>query len=151
MASVLLVLATVTTGLYVGLFYAFQFVFMPTLGKGTDGEFTVVMQRINRVIVNPWFMALFLGVVLWPLIAVFTADAKLLTGLGLACNVLSHAITIGGNIPLNQALDRAALDTREQQLAAREAFEVKWNRLHAARTAVGVAGLVLLTCATLAQ
>ncbi|MQY16272.1 hypothetical protein SRB5_64700 [Streptomyces sp. RB5] len=151
MASVLLVLATVTTGLYVGLFFAFRFVFMPALGQGSDDEFTAVMRRINRVIVNPWFLALFLGVILWPLLAVFLADDRLLAGLGLAANVVSHGITIGGNIPLNGALDRAPLDTPEQRLAAREAFEVRWNRLHTARTVVGVAGFALLTCATLAQ
>ncbi|MFC7219809.1 DUF1772 domain-containing protein [Streptomyces polyrhachis] len=151
MTSAVLVLAVVTTGLYAGVMYAFQFIIMPTLGRGSDAEFTAVMRRINQVIVNPWFLVLFLGIVLWPLLAVVLAEEKLLAALALGCTVLAHLVTVAGNIPLNEALGKAPVATPEERLAAREAFEARWLRLHAVRTLLCVVAAVLLACAALAR
>ncbi|WP_414647244.1 anthrone oxygenase family protein [Chitinophaga sp.] len=62
-------------------------------------------------------------------------------------------VTIGGNVPLNNALDKADLTAAgEAELAGyRAAFEQRWNRLNTLRTVAAVAtvGLVIAGCIAL--
>ncbi|MFI6960485.1 DUF1772 domain-containing protein [Streptomyces sp. NPDC050255] len=147
MASLFLTLALITTGLYAGFMLTFLVAIMPGLAALSDAGFTAAMRRFNEKVPGPVFLVLFLGVIAFPAVAVFTEygeDGWPLVAMALACAVVSHLVTIAGNIPLNQALAEAE---GGDDSAARTAFEARWNVLHRVRTALSLAAFVLLAAA----
>jgi uncharacterized membrane protein len=60
-------------------------------------------------------------------------------------------ITLFGNVPLNEILDKSDLQVSSpQQLKElRSLFEVKWNRLHLIRTITSILSFILLTISLL--
>ncbi len=149
-----LVAATITTGLIAGLLYAYACSVMIGLSRTDDRTFVDVMQRINVAIVNGWFLISFFGAL------VFTAAAAVLHLHGdgrpvlpwivaaLVLYVAALVITIGVNIPLNNALAAAGDPDRIADLAAvRERFEATWVRWNIARAVASTAGLGCLTWA----
>ncbi|WP_432059643.1 DUF1772 domain-containing protein [Streptomyces sp. S1] len=150
MATLLLALAVVCTGLYAGFMLVFLTGVMPALARLTDAEFVTAMRRINEYVPRAVFLTVFLGVVAFPAAALLVpvdgrTDAQtwlLLAGLG--CAVLNHAVTLGGNIPLNNALASAPAG---DPAAVRAAFEKRWNGFHRARTALIAVAFGLLTAA----
>lgn len=144
MASLFLTLAVITTGLYAGFMLTFLVAVMPGLAALSDEGFTAAMRRFNEKVPGPAFLVLFLGVIAFPAVAAFTEygeDGWLLVVVALVCAVVSHLVTIAGNIPLNQAL---AESEGGDDSAARTAFEARWNTLHRFRTALSLAAFVLL-------
>ena len=142
-----LVAATVATGLSAGVFYTFQVSITRALAAVDDTQYVAVFQSINRTIVNPWFVSVFLGAPALAAAALVTNwdtddSATWLIAAGLALQIATVAITAFGNIPLNEALDRRGVVSGEAATAARTAFERPWNRLHLARTVTSVAGFV---------
>ncbi|WP_306329444.1 anthrone oxygenase family protein [Streptomyces venezuelae] len=152
MASLLLALAVGCTGLYAGFMLIFQTGIMPALARLTDAEFVVVMRRINEAVPRAVFLLVFLGVVAFPLAAFLvpgdgrTGTQKWLVLAGLACAVLNHVVTVGGNVPLNNAL-AASESTGDEPSAVRAAFERRWNGFHRVRTPLVTAAFGLLTAA----
>ncbi|MER6096988.1 anthrone oxygenase family protein [Streptomyces sp. NPDC001728] len=152
MATLLLALAVGCTGLYAGFMLIFQAGIMPALARLKDAEFVTAMRRINESVPRGVFMAVFLGVVAFPAAAFFvpadgrTDTQKWLVLMGLVAAVLNHAVTVGGNIPLNTAL-AASESTGEAPAAVRAAFEKRWNGFHRIRTALVVAAFGLLAAA----
>jgi uncharacterized membrane protein len=149
-----LVAATMAMGLLAGLFYAFTVSVMPGLGR-TDGRtFVDAMQRINVAIINPWFFVGFFGA---PVLTIVAAALHLRAGwrTGLpwiaAAFVLygvAFVITIGVNIPLNDALAAAGSPDRIGDLAqVRDRFEATWVRWNIARTVAFTAAFGCLTWA----
>lgn len=65
---------------------------------------------------------------------------------GLVCAVLNHLVTMGGNVPLNNALASA---TSSPDSEVRVSFESKWNALHLVRTLFTVAAFALMVAAAL--
>ena len=59
--NLVLVSATVTTGLVAGLLGGFACAVMPALRGADDRTFVDVMQRINVAILNPVFLTVFMG------------------------------------------------------------------------------------------
>lgn len=49
------------TGLGAGVFYTFQVSILRALGEVDDAAYVTTFQSINRTIVNPWFVSVFLG------------------------------------------------------------------------------------------
>ncbi|WP_426363956.1 DUF1772 domain-containing protein [Streptomyces sp. E-08] len=157
MATLLLALAVGCTGLYAGFMLIFQTGIMPALARLTDPEFVTAMRRINEYVPKPVFLVVFLGVVAFPAAAFLvpedgrTDTQKWLVLAGLVCAVLNHLVTIGGNVPLNNALassERApADDPAGGASAVRAAFEQRWNALHRVRTALITVAFGLLTAA----
>ncbi|MFE9300493.1 DUF1772 domain-containing protein [Streptomyces sp. NPDC006856] len=150
MTSLILVLATIATGLYAGFMLTFLTGVMPGLAELTDEQFTAAIRRFNEKVPGPVFLVLFLGVVALP-------AAAFLTGLGehdgvaglvilaaVTCSVAGHLVTVAGNIPLNNAL---AASEGGADSAARAAFESRWNTLHRVRTLLSLAAFVLLVVA----
>ena len=153
--TTVLAAAGVATGLSAGIFAAFQVAIMPGLKSVNDDAFVATFQQINRAIINPAFISVFIGAPV--LLGVATAswwreDRAVATWLGAACilQIANVVITGRGNIPLNDALDRAGDVTGSQATAARRAFEAPWNRLHLIRTAASVASAVAVGIATVA-
>ena len=151
MFSPFMMAAVITAGLYAGFMLTFLIAIMPGLGVLPDDMFTATMRRFNEKVPGPVFLVVFFGVVAFPAAALLTSGGRdggerLLVAGALACAVVSHLITIAGNIPLNNAL--AASEGGDDH-AARAAFEPRWNRLHRIRTVVTIASFALLAAVAL--
>ena len=143
-----LLLSILSTGLMAGLFYAYSVSVNPGLGLLNDASYLRAMQSINRAILNPIFFRTFIGTLL--LLSVSTwLEYSLVGKTGtfywlLASSLLYFfgvfLVTVIGNVPLNNTLDRFNIDeaTTEAVEQQRLAFEGPWNRLHLIRTLANV-------------
>ncbi len=154
MSQLVFILSTLSTGLVAGLMYAYSCSINPGLGRLTDHEYLTAMQSINRAILNPLFFMTFMGtLVLLPVSAWLSYDTSRF-GYFLAATIVYaigvFGVTIAGNVPLNEALDKFNIGTAspEQLSAQRSLFEQKWNMFHAIRTVANVlsALLAILGC-----
>jgi len=60
--TIVLILATLTSGLVAGVYAFYAHTVMPGLGRAGDRTFVAGFQALDRAIVNPWFMvSAFLG------------------------------------------------------------------------------------------
>jgi uncharacterized membrane protein len=144
--SVVLIAATISTGLIAGLMYTFAIAVMPGLKRTDDRTFVTAMQWINIRIVNGWFLLCYLGALLLIVVAgvlAFTSDESTLLPWLISAFVLygaTLAITGAANIPLNNQLDEAGPPDQIADLAAvRQRFEAPWLRWHAIRTFTAIA------------
>ncbi len=149
--SVLLV-AAVVAGLQAGTYFTWSTGVMPGLARVDDRTFVAAVQQMNIAIVNPVFIATFLGA---PILA---GAAAVLAGpqarpWAIAATVLAVgtlAISFAGNIPLNNALDAAGPVDRIRDLAAvRADFETLWVRLNIGRCLTSAGALACLAMAAL--
>jgi uncharacterized membrane protein len=154
----ILFLSAVATALISGLFYAWSCSVIPGLARVSDTTYLEAMQQINRAILNPVFFISFLGTALllpvctWlQYSAALTPRFWLLVMASLIYLVGTFGVTIAGNVPLNNMLDKFHLATASvQDLAAmRTKFENAWVYLHTIRTVAGVITLVLVIIACL--
>jgi uncharacterized membrane protein len=143
-----LVAAAITLGLSAGLFYTYSASVMLGLGRSDDRTFVQAMQNINVAIVNPWFMAHFLGALVLTALAAalhIPRDGRSVLPWIVAALVLYLvAIVVTGalNIPLNNQLEAArGVDTAEGLAAARAQFEDAWMRWNIVRTVASTAAL----------
>lgn len=148
----------VTTGLMSGLLYGWSVSVIPGTRRISAGNYVDTMQHINRAIINPAFVIPFMGI---PLVlggaAVMQFRAGdhrrgwLLAGATATYVVGVLGVTIGRNVPLNDALD--AFDLRGSTTDAidrrRASYETPWNRWHHLRTAGSVASFALAAAAAL--
>ena len=144
--------ATVATGLQAGTYYTWASGVMPGLARVDDRTFVHAMQQMNIAIVNPVFMATFLGAPILAGVAVAMAPSSARPWVigGLAFAVATVAITAVGNIPLNNAIDAAGDIDRITDLAAvRESFESSWVKWNVVRAVTSTASLAALAWAAL--
>jgi uncharacterized membrane protein len=148
---ILVVCATIGVGLMSGLYWSFAIAVMPGLKDADDRVFVSVMQTINRRIQNVWFISLFLASVLLP---VATAVTLLVSGdaetrasgiAGAVLAILPFAITVAGNIPLNNTLESVG-DSGEikDPATVRWTYEGPWTRLNLWRTVSSTLAFVVL-------
>jgi uncharacterized membrane protein len=134
---VALVLATISSGLIAGLFYGYHVAVVTALRAVDDRTYVKLNQSVNKHILNGGFFLPYLGSAVFSAVAavlLFGGDhgsVLLPTGLAFLFNVAAILVTGGGNIPLNNAIDRSTLD---QAATARERFEKPWNRFNALRS-----------------
>ncbi|WP_330250979.1 DUF1772 domain-containing protein [Nocardia sp. NBC_00565] len=136
-----LVAATLATGLIAGVFYAYAISVMPALNRTGDRTMIDVMQKINVVIINPWFMIGFLGTVGFTVVAAALHLGKdhrttlIWLGVALVLNVIAFAVTSGLNVPLNDQLaaagDPAQIGDLVKVRADFESAWVRWNIIRA--------------------
>ena len=143
-----LVAAAITLGLSAGLFYTYSASVMLGLGRSDDRTFVQAMQNINVAIVNPWFMAHFLGALAFTALAAalhIPGDGRPVLPWILAALVLylvTIVITARFNIPLNNQLETArGVDTADGFAAARAQFEAAWVRWNIVRSAASTGAL----------
>ena len=155
-----LLAATVTTGLTAGLLFAFACAVMPSLSGADDATFVDVMQRINLAIVNAWFLACLDGALALGVLSVVlhlgSRSRPVLVWIvaGVLCYLVALAVTGLVNVPLNDTL-AAAGDPhagsgagRIGDLAAfRAHFEGRWVTWHLVRTVAATASLGCLAWA----
>lgn len=140
---VVLIAATISMGFIAGAFFLYAHAIMPGLARTDDRTFVGAFQALDRGIVNPWFMVTsFMGAL------VFTAAALFLhlgddwsavlpwVIVALVLYAVSFVMTIGVNVPLNDALKAAGdPDTISDLRKARTDFnEPRWNRFNLIRT-----------------
>ncbi|MEV5750238.1 anthrone oxygenase family protein [Actinoallomurus sp. NPDC052308] len=152
--TVLLLAATVTTGLMAGLFAAFAYSVMPGLRRSDDRAFVEVMQNINKAIINGWFMLCFMGAL------VFLIGAAVLAWRGhgrpalpwivaaLVLYLVMFFVTSGVNVPLNNQLAKAGHPRHLAELAAvRHQFEARWVTWNVVRAVANLAAFACLAWA----
>ncbi|MFB7123390.1 MULTISPECIES: DUF1772 domain-containing protein [Streptomycetaceae] len=146
--------ATVTCGLTAGLFYGFSCSVMPALARAEDRTFIEVMQRINKAILNGWFVLGFVGALLATAAAValhLPSDGHDVLPATIAALVLYIAmigVTRSVNIPLNDELEAAGSPQRIADPAAvRSRFEARWVRFNVLRTLLSTGALACLAWA----
>ena len=149
--NIVLVAATVLTGLASGAIVLYAHTIMPGLKKTDDRTFVGAFQSMDRAIINPWFMTTFFGALI--LIAV---AAVLHLGVGqrsvvpwlVAAFVLYLAvviITMAVNVPLNDAIKAAGDPDRINVAQVRHAFnESKWAAWNYVRVAAASGAFVIL-------
>jgi uncharacterized membrane protein len=124
----------VLNGLLAGVYLAFVVAVMPALRGLPDDTFVTVMNRINEVIVNPAFLAVFLGAPLLTVTLALTRREPVAIVAAVAA-VIALVVTVVANVPLNDAL---------AQGGGRASFEAPWTLWHYLRTAAATAAFVLL-------
>ena len=148
------IVALLGSALIGGIFFAFSNFIMQALARVPSAEGIAAMQRINVVVINRWFLGVFIGTAAICLLLAGTA----ITGwqsaaspwllAGAACYVAgTFVVTIAGNVPLNDKLaevnpgEPAALQIWEHYLE-------RWTRLNTARAGAAM-GAALLLCVAL--
>lgn len=150
----------VSAGLMAGLFFGWAVSVIPGTLRTDDHTYVTTMTSINVAIVNPAFIVPFLVTPLLLGAAAITTwragDQR--RGLLLASAAATYvvgvlAVTFGGNVPLNNALDAfpAATATPNELAAQRAAYEGPWNRWHNLRTAASIASFGLAAAAVLVE
>lgn len=138
----ILLAATLATGLQAGTYYTWASGVMPGLARVDDRTFVSSMNHINVAIVNPVFLATFLGApaLAAAAVAVGPPGARGWAVAGLVLALGTVAITAVGNVPLNDALAAGG---------SRTDFETAWVRWNAARAVTSTASLACLAWAAL--
>ncbi|MEE6130336.1 anthrone oxygenase family protein [Chryseobacterium arthrosphaerae] len=153
MITLVLIITAVLTALIGGLFYAYSCSVVLGLGKLSDAEYLKAMQYINREILNPVFFLSFMGTaILLPVSAflfrgqpafifLLLASAAYLVGV--------FGVTVAGNVPMNDMLDRFDISgaTSDAIKQMRDNFESRWNFLNNIRTVFSVISIILTVCA----
>ena len=148
---VLTVLAIVGTGLVAGLFFAFSTSIMPGLARLPKPAAALAMQQANRTILNPLFLAVFVGTAL---ICLLVAVAALISGpagavwlvIGALLYVLGgFVVTMVVNVPMNNRLDAADPDSAAGAGIWTEYLSrwTAWNHFRAVVSALATASLAV--------
>lgn len=151
---IVLYVAVLLTGLSAGLFFAWQVSVIPGTRLTQDSTYLETMQKINRAIINPPFMLIFLGALLIQILSVFiylntSLTFWLILGATVFYGIGTIIVTGLGNVPLNDTLDTLPLNNLndEEILKQRQDYETPWNRLHLIRTGFSVLSFMLLLMA----
>jgi uncharacterized membrane protein len=155
--NIILVIGGTLSGLIAGLYYAFHVAFVPALRAMDPRGHIKAMQELNSRIKNPVFFITFFGPSLFlPLAAYLHRDGPQFVWLVVAS--LLHivggvGVTIGGNIPLNEKLDKVDVNQISESEADRIRQEFQgagtpWMSFHYVRTITTTiaTALVLIVC-----
>jgi uncharacterized membrane protein len=151
-----LIAATMSMGLMAGVFGLYAHTVMPGLGRTDDRTFVGAFQAIDRAIINPWFLAGgFVGALVFTALAAvlhLPADRQSVLpwiAVALVLYLAVFVITVGVNVPLNDAIKAAGDPDRIADLAAvRERFdEARWVRWNNVRTVASTAAFGCLAWA----
>lgn len=144
MLTVLALLTCVGAGIIGGVFYAFSTFVMQALAQLPPHQGMAAMQRINVVVLNPWFLGVFMATALLALacaIAAFLPWTPYRSPWLLAGGLLylgTFLITGLRNVPLNERL--AHLDAAVPEATGAWVVYVRtWTFWNHARTAAAIA------------
>ncbi len=148
---IVLILGILFTGLTAGLCFTWSNAVTPGIGRLDNLTFLKSFQSMNRVIINGRFIVVFFGPVLLLFLNSYLfksnstsfwlfliAAILFFIGIGL--------VTIFGNVPLNEILDKSKLETlsKIELQELRNKFEQAWNNWHTIRTVSSFSAFVLL-------
>ncbi|MGY6647957.1 anthrone oxygenase family protein [Wenyingzhuangia sp. IMCC45574] len=149
MKTIILFTAIALTGLSAGLFYAWEVSVIPGTKRINDVAYIQVMQSINRAIINPAFMMVFLGTFFVQLFCLYQYRGTSLFVVILIATLVyflgTILVTILGNVPLNNALDLLSLENISiaELTEYRTEYQSKWNLYHKLRTVFSVLSFVV--------
>ncbi len=141
--------ATLTTGLVAGTFALYAHTIMPALKSTDDRTFVGAFQALDRAIINRWFMAGGFGgaLVLTVVAGVVNLHRAALPWIlvALALYVLAFIVTVAVNVPLNDAIKAAGAPDHIRDLAQVRAqfHEARWAAWNLVRT---IASVVAFGC-----
>jgi uncharacterized membrane protein len=146
LTAVVATVALVLTGAVSGVFFAFSVSVLPGLDALRPDQAVAAMTSMNRAILNPLFLASFVG----PPLVASLAGVLLLTGDATGAALLFFAAaavyvlgaiapTAAVNVPLNNALEAAPEPAEE----AWSAYSRRWTRWNHWRTVASLAALAL--------
>jgi uncharacterized membrane protein len=125
MRELLTLFCALGCGLIAGFFYAFSVGLMKALGRLPPTQGIAAMQSINVVVINPWFLSVFLGTAVSCLVLLFGGIARWrIPGApylvaGSAFYLLgSFLVTMAFNVPRNNALAALAPNAADAQAQA---------------------------------
>ena len=138
--EVVLIAATMAMGLMAGVFGIYSNAIMPGLRRTDDRTFVAAFQSIDRAIINPAFMATFLGALALTALAALlhlTSNGRPLLpwiAAALVLYLVVFVITIRVNVPRNNEIKAASdVDRITDPHAVRVRFNedrwVRWNHL----------------------
>ena len=143
--ALLTALSAATVG---GVFFGFSSFVMKALAQLPAAQGVAAMQRINTVVINPWFMGVFMGTLLLSIacmVAALMTGSVALLAAGLLYAVGTFGVTVAFNVPRNNQLAR--LDATTSEAAAYwPAYVREWTRWNHVRTGAALASAV---CAVL--
>jgi uncharacterized membrane protein len=149
--------ATFLMGLIAGLFYSYSCSVNLGLSKLSDIEYLKAMKSINKEILNPWFFLSFMGSLVvtplstWLYYETNGTDASfyLLLTASMLYVLGVFGVTVVGNVPLNNALEKLDIEggAHQEMSTKRIDFEIPWNRFHFIRTLANSMALALLVFA----
>jgi uncharacterized membrane protein len=151
--TVILVSTIFLTGLMAGIFFTWSNAVKPGIGKLSDIEYLRALQSMNRVILNNTFRIVFLGAIIAvALLPVFYINLfpKNIFWVFISSLVIYligvFGVTVFGNIPLNEILDKTNLETItiEEVNTLRQNIEAKWNNLNLIRSISSAITFLLL-------
>lgn len=149
---ILTIVLVLLLGLSAGLCFTWTNAVTPGIGQLDDLGYLSAFQQMNRSIINPLFILVFFGPFFLGLINLYlykNASSTIIWLLIFAIAIYFFGVllvTIFGNVPLNEILDKtdfgkASLEDLKQ---LREQFEDKWNRLHLIRTISSAIAFILI-------
>jgi uncharacterized membrane protein len=152
-----LALATLTTGLVAGVFYAWSVTVIPGLADLPDASYVASMNAMTERIANPLFFASFLGAVPFLVLALVVHLRRPRSGriwlIALACVLYivgGFLMTMIMSAPMAYQLTSVDPEAPARVLAeARDAYEGPWNFWNGVRTVFSTLAFVALMGACL--
>lgn len=155
MPRIVLLLATLSTGLFAGFCFCYAFVVIPTLSGLDDQQYVQMMRKLNDSVPSVPFFAVFVGSLLWTLVALAlhtplhpTRQTWLIAAAAVFC-LIAVVVSVAIEVPANGRLAAEITNTAAQYHQARHGFERTWNAWHAVRTGALTLALGLLAGACL--
>ena len=150
--NITIVVLVILTGLSAGLCFTWSNAVTSGIGRLDNLGYLSAFQQMNRTILNPLFVIVFFGPLLLGITNLYVfrnASNYLIWLLILAIAIYFFGVllvTIFGNVPLNDILDKTELTTagKDELSQLRDMFELKWNRLHLIRTISSIVSFTLL-------
>ena len=145
--------AILSTGLMAGIFFTWSNAVKPGIGKLSDLEYLKALQSMNRVILNiPFKIVFFISIISVALVPLLYFDLYpsnifwLFIFAFVSYWVGAFSVTLFGNIPLNEKLDKINLKSISSQKIKllRESIESNWNNLNLIRTISSFMAFLLL-------
>lgn len=149
----LTLLFVVGSGLMAGVFYGFSVIVMRALERVPSSVGIEVMQAINVVVINLWFMVVFLGSGLISAVLIVAAlfgqgdTSPVLTIIGgLLYLVGTFLVTITFNVPRNNALDAVNADSIQAAQLWKQ-YLPEWTTWNTVRSVAALLASLVLTLA----
>lgn len=149
--TVLAFVAAMGSGIVAGIFYGFSSFIMRALGRLPPDQGAAAMKAINVAVINPVFMLAFMGTALVCLAAAGLSlplldglDGRLALAASLLYVIGCFGMTMAFNVPLNNALARAA---PEGEAAVWTRYLKVWTAWNTVRTIASAAASALFVAA----
>jgi uncharacterized membrane protein len=149
--AIVLLFGIVCTGLTAGLCFTWHNAVTPGIGLLDDLSFLKSFQAMNRAIINKTFLIVFFSPTLLLFLSAYlfkehSVSFWLILSAAVLFLVGMTLVTIFGNVPLNEILDKVDLETlsKVELETLRQKFEQPWNQWHTIRTVSAVTSFILL-------